>query len=524
MGIETMKIFSLLLAGILASLLNGCETLPTATYTTADGCGIAQWKESWVQQNVASMNWTGDCGDGLAQGKGTLIVKLKNGKQKRYEGVMAKGGVQGDGIFYDSDGWRLEGNFLWSTFTSGKIFNGKGQIMFDGSIAHNEKFNGQNLTFDDGRYYRGKVYFPDGSYIDDGEYTGAAGYLVGIKSIDPNSGKGFAYGKYVKDGKVVARFVEGVRYDDDRTYGSAKLAYLDKVLARIQAENKKLTRAYEIERAEKNARERKAAMSLLGGLAGAAAEGKNSTERRQLALAAATQALAGGEQGSSSSGENNVSVLDGLGVPSSANCIQIEWISEAVPTSNNVGNIYISTFGPRDSTGRDPTTDRKLMLATNTCVEQVIFYFASCMDFTMLKSSNRAKDSWSAGELTGVWPEFNFIRLKNGQRIIVAESNIFVASDPTMSRKTQPVKVIWGAWQVESLLSPDGTRKTGAGEIFFRRVHLIHKELNRVSRGKADTWNLSSSSGPTPPVFRNWVPEGKSCRTANIKTVWDATQ
>jgi hypothetical protein len=444
------RIKNLVLGGIAALALSGCASLPVATYTTSSGCGIAQWNQQWVQQNVESMSWTGSCESDLAQGNGTLLVKLKNGKQREYVGAMDKGFIHGDGTYTKESGWKYQGNFLWLTFTRGRIYTADGQLLFDGLMAHNEKYNGQNITFNDQRYHQGKLYFPDGSYIDDGRYTGSAGPALGIASIIPQTGRGIVYGKYMKDGQVTYRWVEGKLYQDDISYMQAQTRYYEKLIAAQNVEIAAATKA----QAERSAKDRRETYALLGNAATAAAGGTNPAERRLLALnalagnepsAVGSNSGARGASGSSSSGVSSSSMgsvgateMVPLSPPGNARsrneCLKLTWATSPLPIPkswNGLDEHYRNKDMLRnpDYFGRSSNGDRaeqKHLVATSACTEDLIVVVFSCAEHTMLSagsapipSSRRGdKYSWSAGAHTATG--FNGIDGLN-----------FTTSDPT---------------------------------------------------------------------------------------------
>lgn len=251
-------------------MLAGCETLPTSTYTTAAGCGIAQWTKEFMQNNVSSLTWNGPCQNGLAHGKGTLTMKLNSGKQRVYSGVMEKGGISGEGSYTRETGWRYEGTFLWNLFIAGKIYLPSGRLLFDGLMAHNEEFQGKNLTFSDQRYKSGTIYFSESTYVTDGRYTGSAGPNLGLDGIDPKSGKGIIYGKYIQDNVTVYRMVEGKLYPDETSYLNAQTKYYEKVIAGQNAQ----IAAYNKEQEERKAKELREAIFMVSGALVAAAESR----------------------------------------------------------------------------------------------------------------------------------------------------------------------------------------------------------------------------------------------------------
>lgn len=254
--------------------------------------------------------------------------------------------------------------------------------------------------------------------------------------------------------------------------------------------------------------------------------------RRQQRATSAERLAAMASSGSSSSGTSSpsstktkFSIFDGLGVPSRSDCIQTEWVSESVPTSNNLTEAYFSSKGPRDPTGRDTTTDRKLLVATNVCKERLRFYAAGCGDVTMSSSGNSKQEgSWSAGELAQVGPYIigPFLVLSPGSRIAVAES--YVNKGSPGNQEMHPVQVAWGAWVNESV-GTTNMNTTQAGEKLDRRAKAIHEELNRTVLNKPGLWALGGArGGSTPRRFRAYLPGANSCNAVNIQAVWDATQ
>lgn len=286
------KIKYLALAGLTSLALSGCISMPKYRYTTIEGCGITQWPREWAEKNVQSMSWTGFCergldNRGLAERNGTFVIKLKNGKQLHYVGWMTDGKIWGKGTRTDEDGWKYVGEFQSFSFTQGRIYNADGRLLFEGSMADNVMYDGKNLTYKDQRYHKGKIYFADGSYIDDARFTGSAGLYKGTSSIDPTTGRGIVYGKYVKGGHVVYRYVEGRRYGDDHTYEQAKNQYEDNLRAaqaEAEARQKAADEAAYKEMKERNAQRNREGLAMLRNATVSASSGRTGAERRQLAV------------------------------------------------------------------------------------------------------------------------------------------------------------------------------------------------------------------------------------------------
>jgi MORN repeat len=57
------------------------------------------------------ISWSGECADGMAEGKGILQFFIGNDPAARYEGDLRNGRADGQGIRIDPDGTRYEG--LW---------------------------------------------------------------------------------------------------------------------------------------------------------------------------------------------------------------------------------------------------------------------------------------------------------------------------------------------------------------------------------------------------------------------------
>ena len=344
--------------GLAAFVIGGCSSLPKATYTTANGCGIAQWTATYVQQSVDSISWTGGCESGLAKGSGTLLAKLKNGKQMLYSGVMEKGFITGDGSYAKESGWKYEGTFLWGMFISGRIVDSAGKLRFDGRMKHNEDYNGQNLTFSDQRYHEGTLYFADGSYIDDGRYTGSSGPSIDSAAVDPRTGAGIVFGKYIKDNQVVYRLVAGKRYANDLAFIEAKGNYYASLTAAMNVQ----IAAAQIAQAEKSALDRKEAFAMLGGAAAAAAGGATKADRMQLAkdaLDGNSSSTSGASKTSSANPSSNMVEVTG----SMAHCFKV------VPAGEDP-SIDTSTWAAGEPRARIESA----VVLVNTCPKYIVVH------------------------------------------------------------------------------------------------------------------------------------------------------
>lgn len=281
------------LGGTVLIVLSGCASAPY-TYNTSQGCGITQWNEKWVESNVESMSWTGACSDGLASGRGSHVVKLKNGKQIQYFGNMYNGDIYGDGTHVTSSGWKSEGNFQNAKLTEGKIFDETGKIMFEGKMANGIEYRGNTITYADSRYGTGKVYVSDGSYYD-GEFDGSVGVYVG-----GNAEQASVYAKRIKDGKVAAWVVAGKEYRSEAAYDIAKTQFEGRHKREIAAKQ-----AAQARKDEQKARETSAALGALVDVIGQVAQ--NRADQRQAMAPAPQPAQNNSPVASSASGSGGLS-------------------------------------------------------------------------------------------------------------------------------------------------------------------------------------------------------------------------
>lgn len=263
-------------------VLSGCSSAPY-TYETVQGCGITQWNEKWVQNDVASMSWTGGCSDGRASGRGSHIIKLKNGKEIRYVGDMYNGRIYGSGTYIDASGWKSEGNFENANLTEGKLHDPNGKIIFDGKMANDIEYQGKTITYADGRYGTGKVYVVNGSYYE-GEFNGSIG-----ERVSGNVPQASIYARNVRDGVVVGWIVAGKKYPNETAYQVAKSQYEDRrkreIAAHQAAQAAKQAaeqRAYEQEQARKSEQNARETREALGQLIGAIGQyQQNTADRKQ---------------------------------------------------------------------------------------------------------------------------------------------------------------------------------------------------------------------------------------------------
>lgn len=222
------------------------------------------------------MNWDGECKSGLASGNGTLVVSLKNGKTERYVGQMNEGTLGGQGSYTDQGGYTRTGQFSYGALYYGKRFNPDNALVFEGGF------------YASGSYKMGKVYFPDGGYVD-------GGFIDKASAINRTTGQGIEHG-VVKNvsGVEIGLFVEGKHLKNGAEYRTALMNYLNaktqaaqKEMAKMEVENARLS----AEQKAKNDRETAAAWAQVANTAA-------TTLKKGTAAQIAFEALANNGDGS----------------------------------------------------------------------------------------------------------------------------------------------------------------------------------------------------------------------------------
>jgi hypothetical protein len=185
----------------------------------ATGCRV--WSAN--PQPGESITWTGGCPDGLAQGKGVLQWSGGSNADRRYEGEIRAGKIDGDGTEIFVSGGRYDGEFRDG------LRNGRGVYIYaDGDRYEGEwrdgRAEGHGLKiYASGNRYDGA--FHDGHYNGHGVFIWADGdRYEGSFVNDAPHGHGvfvwhrgdryegdFRAGK--RTGHGVAIFVNGARFD-----------------------------------------------------------------------------------------------------------------------------------------------------------------------------------------------------------------------------------------------------------------------------------------------------------------------
>jgi hypothetical protein len=107
-GIGTVAVVAILGLAFQSAAQTDEQAPPAWIADSMTGCKI--WNPA--PEPHESVHWAGPCKDGFAEGKGTLQW-TENGKLgDRYDGEYQHGKRNGHGVVTDSDGHRIEGNWL----------------------------------------------------------------------------------------------------------------------------------------------------------------------------------------------------------------------------------------------------------------------------------------------------------------------------------------------------------------------------------------------------------------------------
>ncbi|MGV3628497.1 MAG: hypothetical protein ACO1PN_12525 [Betaproteobacteria bacterium] len=279
---STMTRSRKLLAAAMLLILASCSGLPTPTFSTTSGCGLAQWAEAWARENISSVTWDGACRDGLTQGNGTLVANMKSGNAMRFTGVMSNGKVK-EGTYLRNDGWTQSGEFVDGFFYKGTILRPGGGAFYEGTmIMYQKQPGGGFIGYSDQRFDQGKLYLSDGSYVEDGRWDGSVGlYALTLEAM--RAARGVIWGKYYDaNGVLQYRVVGGRRYADDTNYALAKNEYIKREAAATEQANQ----AYMAELQRKEAEDRRQALGALAAGLGTQGSTANRIQAAQSVLAA----------------------------------------------------------------------------------------------------------------------------------------------------------------------------------------------------------------------------------------------
>lgn len=152
----------------LAAFTCGAHAGESPAYLGAADCRIANPHPV----DGESASWNGKCKDGYASGPGALQW-FKHGKPtERYEGMMAKGAPDGEGIFLYADESRYDGQ--WK---EGK-WHGEGVVAYTETSLLFARFNQGNVAGDVKRHYdNGDRY--EGGWNDGPQGTGRMVFALG---------------------------------------------------------------------------------------------------------------------------------------------------------------------------------------------------------------------------------------------------------------------------------------------------------------------------------------------------------
>ena len=119
--LATVFIAATLLIGISAH----AQESEMATIEDENGCKVY----NPMPQEEESINWSGPCNNGFADGTGVLDWYIGGELEERYEGELKQGWAEGQGTYISRRGIRYEGNWKKS------MQDGKGTVQNpDGSV------------------------------------------------------------------------------------------------------------------------------------------------------------------------------------------------------------------------------------------------------------------------------------------------------------------------------------------------------------------------------------------------------
>jgi len=196
--IRSLSIFLVLLAG--SALAQSGRPATQWIVDPNTKCKVANATPSAAE----TLTWSGTCKDGYADGKGVAQwFKAKKATQKKYDGEMSGGFMNGQGLFIQSNGDRFEG-----TFKDGSL-NGSGKATW----FNKNKYEGQwkdgypngtgTYLWADGKRYTGE--WVNGKQTGDGDFKFSNGdHYVGQMKDGLMSGKGkFVWADAKIDGATI---------------------------------------------------------------------------------------------------------------------------------------------------------------------------------------------------------------------------------------------------------------------------------------------------------------------------------
>ncbi|MGQ0581617.1 MAG: MORN repeat-containing protein [Reyranella sp.] len=113
---------------------------PKAGWFADPKTGCKTWDET--PSPGQTMNWTGGCANGLAEGNGTVRWSAGGTEQARYVGQYRAGRMNGRGVFSRPNGDRYEGEFINDNFSGRGAYTWANGNRFEGQWKEG-KPNGQ---------------------------------------------------------------------------------------------------------------------------------------------------------------------------------------------------------------------------------------------------------------------------------------------------------------------------------------------------------------------------------------------
>ncbi len=93
-------------------MLSHCSTHPQPGWIADARTDCRVWNRNPEPNPKTTINWSGACANGLAQGHGVLQWFVDGKPDQRYEGEYRDGTFNGHGVYSYADGGRYEGAYL----------------------------------------------------------------------------------------------------------------------------------------------------------------------------------------------------------------------------------------------------------------------------------------------------------------------------------------------------------------------------------------------------------------------------